>query len=57
MDVSKLSEEEKAVYEKYGRVPKRNEILKKRNDRLRGTLTCLLQQEVQRVVTFNKVYY
>eukprot|EP01115_Flamella_aegyptia_P002522 TRINITY_DN136606_c0_g1_i1.p1 TRINITY_DN136606_c0_g1~~TRINITY_DN136606_c0_g1_i1.p1 ORF type:complete len:68 (-),score=27.50 TRINITY_DN136606_c0_g1_i1:85-288(-) len=36
VDVSTLTEEERQIYEKYGKVPKKTDILKKRNERLRG---------------------
>jgi len=35
-DPSTYSEEEKAMVEKYGRLPKKTDLIKKRNDRLKG---------------------
>jgi len=35
-DPSTYTEEEKAMIEKYGRLPKKPDLIKKRNDRLKG---------------------
>jgi len=37
IDISTLTEEERAIYTKYGKLPKQNELIKKRNaERLKG---------------------
>jgi len=35
-DPSTYTQEEKAMIEKYGRLPKKTDLIKKRNDRLKG---------------------
>ena len=44
VDLSQLTEEEKQMYEKYGRLPKKTDILKKRNERLRVSLILLMKR-------------
>jgi len=41
-DPSTYTEEEKAMIEKYGRLPKKTDLTKKRNDRLKGVCFFIL---------------